>query len=356
MKKRILSLLLVMTLVFACAVPVWADTTPVSTDVQIQAAFEKYAELEEALAVNEYGPMKDAYNALLEMTGEFTDEQSDEFTAVIEDTVGTMTYLGTMFDAAYTIDAIDKKEAYQADANAATAYAFVQAYDACVERELNLDALYPGVTAVYDMAKSVDMPSENVLKVYEAYTAVQDTVGYYDESFLEAVAGFEAVLDIYNELTDEEFDDLAALLGVADAEEAYSKVLNDWIFANVEKTLGEVYYAYIENPTKDTASAFVEYYDSLFVEDGLFTEEELDAMANAVAFSMDNLKYDYDNAKTLMTEDDMNGAATDTDTTGEEDAEKAPETGDNSMLMVPFAAMLAAGAAAVALRRKSMVE
>ena len=84
---------------------------------------------------------------------------------------------------------------------------------------------------------------------------------------------FEAVLDEFNDLTEEELNQLAVLLEAEDAEAAFSAVLGTWINVNVINTMGELYNAFADNPNEKTAAALIEYYDSIY-NDPSYKDEE----------------------------------------------------------------------------------
>lgn len=394
MKRKILSLVLSMTLVLAYAVPVAAaetgvpaneapaaeaviaEETPepaaaeavvpntadsadkVSDDPEVQKAYDTYLALEKALADGDIAALEDAYNYLNDIEFE-TDSQQDEYDKIVEEMIGFEDFLVTTFSAAYVVDANDKYEAYLADKNAGTAYNFVVAFDAVTEDcELNMEDFVPGISADYEDAKANYMASENVLTVYNAYselTAALEAleIGFYDEDFVNACKNFEAVLDVFNELTEEEFADLAVMLGVADGEEAFNVILSDWINANLALELGALYDAYLNDPTVETAAEFVEYYETLLNDTDLLTEEDKAVILTAFTFT-------YEDAKSLLAEADnapSDDAATENTTgvTDKSDKDASPATGDD-FNATPYAALMviAAAVAGLAVKRRGV--
>ena len=398
MKKKILSLVLAMTLVLAYAVPVAAAETDaqtteapaaeavvagetftpaavedaeaavpntadaedkVSEDAAVQAAYDAYKAMEKALADGDFAALKDAAKYLETLEFE-TDAQQDEYDALIEEKVGVDNYLNTAFSAAYVIDANDKYEAYKADKNAATAYDFVAAVDTVtVDCELNMETFVPGISADYEDAKANYLPDEDVVKVYEAYADVAYVMelGYYDSDFSAACEAFEATLDIFNELTDAQLADLAVLLGVSDGEEAWSLIFGDWINANLILQIGEAQAAWTADQNKETATAFVEVYESVLNDTQVLTDADKELIL--VNFGFD---YEYEAAKAYLEEladeqgtSEEGTAESTTEGSDKSDKDTSPETGDD-FNAAPFAALMviAAAVALLAVRRENV--
>ena len=199
MKKKVLSLLVAMTLIFAYAAPVAAtettepaavpvevaaEVTPnaadevVSDDPAIQAAYDAYKAVESALANCDLAALRPAYEKMVSVSFD-TDAQQEAFEALVEDKIGYDEYLVTLFSAAYVIDAADKYEAYLADKNASTAYEFVAAVDIVTEdMELDMEAFIPGISADYEDAKANYLPAENVMNVFNAYVVLQEELDW----------------------------------------------------------------------------------------------------------------------------------------------------------------------------------
>ena len=377
MKKKILSLVLALTLVLAYAVPVAATDTSavpaevtattemavpngaesVSEDPQIQAAYDAFIEVAEALNVHEYGPMKDALDKYNAVTAEFTDAQSDAWTELVYGELKDKDVLGTLISATLVDYAVQQKEAYQKNPNAKTAMDFVSAYDSCVDAGIEIEYFDAGIKSVYEMAKEVDLPKDNAMTVYNAYVVLDEALevleaGFYDEDFVNACKGYEAVLDIFNELTDEEMQDLAWLMGVEDAEAVYGIVLNDWINANLAWQLGELCDTYLNNPTAKTASEFVEQYEALLNDTMVLTDADKKVILTAFEAT-------YEDAKALLAE--AGDAAVDNITEGERepadksDKDTSPATGDD-FNAAPFAVLMviAAAVAALAVKRRNV--
>lgn len=107
--------------------------------------------------------------------------------------------------------------------------------------------------------------------VYEGYQEVWSAVASKDyETLCTAVSDFEAeAVDVFNELTEEELTELAALMGLEGTEEetaaeaAYGEMLSVWVDANMLAAMGEVYTAYLNNPNTETAYAFTDHYENI---------------------------------------------------------------------------------------------
>lgn len=354
MRKKILSLVLALTLVIGYAVPVAASTV-VSEDPQVQAAYEEYKKVEAALEAKEYGPLKDAYDKVVALTDAFTDEQSDEWNELVDDNVGSMEFLVNMFSAAYIIDAVAKCDAYAADPSVSNALAFVAAYDECLEQGIMISAFYysdimgESIEGVYAGALSV-LPAAYIMDIYWAYADLAEALelGYYDDDFIETCEAFEAVLDAFNGLSEAELAQLAKVMGLETAQDAWDKIFTDWINANTILELGAVYDPYKENPNAKTAAAFVEEYERVFLSEGFFTEDDRN-LYREFFFDIDDL---YAEAKALLAAgnkaDIDEGNAPD-----ESDGGKSPDTGDD-FNAAPFAVvmLMAAAVAGLAVKRK----
>ena len=391
MKRKILSLVLAMTLALAYAVPVAAaevDVQPtegvaavevtepapavsdeavpntadpgekVSDDPAVQEAYDTYIALEKALADGDLAALKEAYNYLSK--GEFeTEAQQEEFDKIIDEKIGYEESLVALFSAAYVIDAADKYDAYKANKNIGTAYDFVDAVDTVTEDcELSMESFVPGISADYEDAKANYLPAENVHTVYKDYEELvlySVELHYYDEDFFAACEGFEAVLDEFNALTEDELADLAELMGVEDGEAAWNQIFSVWVNASTVMELGEAYTAYTEKPGKDTAAALVEVYERVFLSKDFFIEEDFE-LFREFFFDIDDV---YAEAKALVTEDKAPSEETVTNETTAEsdksDKDNSPATGDD-FNAAPYAAIMviAAAVAGLAVKRRKV--
>lgn len=377
MKKKILSLVLAMTLVIAYAVPVAAaESEPqvteeavaveaaepapvadvvapnaaeladkVSDDPAVQAAYEAYLEVIAAYNVHEPGPMKDALDKYEAITDEFTDAQSDEWTDLVYGELEDEDILYNLISANTVLYAIQMMEAFQANPGASTALDFVSAYEMCTSAEIAIELFDPNIEDAYKTAKSDYMASENVIKVYDAYSELVSALelAWYDEDFIRVCEEFEAVLDTLNELTEEEWADMADLMGEQYADDAFSKVLTDWVNANMVLQIGEPYDAFLANENADTAKAYIDAYDSVKNDTEFLTDEDKDVI---LAFFADG---SYELAKGYLT----GGSASDEPESDKSDKDTSPETGDD-FNAAPYAALMviAAAVAGLAVKRR----
>ena len=292
----------------------------VSEDADIQAAYEAYLAMEAALGNMDYDAMTAAAEELSVLTENFSDAQVEEWNTVAEETVGIDNCLFTMFSVAMITDTLEKQEAFLEEKNAKTALDFVEAYTAISEADLSVSE---SVTAAYTEALEY-MPSENVQLVYEAFAAVQDTLvfGNYEE-LQNSVENFYDYTDMFNDLSEDEMDEMAQLLGCDDGASAYVAVLNDWISANVIVELGGQYYAYCDNGDSETAADFVAYYESVFLSDEVADE----ALRAQVLEFFGDIEEGYADAKALLTETEApETEAPETEAPETEAETKAPET------------------------------
>lgn len=361
MKKKIVSLVLAMVLVLAYAVPVAATETDaaaapntasetVSEDPAVQDAYDTYKAVESALASYDYAALKPAHEKMANVSFD-TDAQQEEFDNLVYDQIGVDTYLVTVFTAAYVVDAGDKYEAFAADKNAKTAFDFVAAYDAATDDyEVVMESFIPGITAAYDEAKSY-LPTDNVVKVYEAYIGLTEALemleaGWYDEDFVNACKAFEDVLDIFNELTEDEFAQLAVMMEVADGDEAFGVILSDWINANLALELGALQDAYLNNMTVKTATELIEGYEEILNDTQLLTDADKKVILTAFEDA-------YNDAKNFLAQAGDDKATT--DGSDKSDKDTSPATGDD-FNAAPFAVLMviAAAVAALAVRRRKI--
>lgn len=372
MKKRILGLVLVMILVLASAMPVFADTegtiapaaeakatTAVSEDAQVQAAYDAYCAMVDSMKVNEYGPTKDYYEQYMSITEGFNDEQQAEWDSVVEKNIGVEEALSNLYDASLIVNTVALKEAYQKNPdNAKTAYEFVLAYEACVDAGIAIDKMDAGIESVYETAKETDLPSENAMAVYEAYVDVAKALDSENPAELSAaIKSFEKVVETYNNLTKNEFNDIAELLEIqsddpemSDGEYAAEIIFADWLDINILDSVNKVYNKYLDNPNAENAAALIDVYDLVFPEN---EDDEVISKELAYAFFPD-LDDVYAEALALLDENGEAGATDkDKDTATENKEGSIPQTGDDFNMQLPLAAMiLSAGVAALALKRK----
>lgn len=376
MKKKIVSLVLAMTLVLAYAVPVAAtdaetsapnevtvteetavpNGAAVSEDPAVQATYDAFEAMAAAYDSGDYAAMKAARDTFWASQEEYTDAQTAAWENIVTNTIGQDRYDTVTTDAGWLVDGFEPAyNDFVAEKNANTAYNYVKVYEYL--DWIAIDKFFADASALYEEAKAMAPTSENVIKVYEAYEDLMywftdEYNGVGSMAFEDSYEEFEALLDTFNELTEDEFTQLAGLLGVANGEEAFSLILNDWIVVNVAVEVASLADAFNDSYSVADAKAFVEYYDSI-VESGMFTEEELELII--YRYSYDSVYEDALYAIETAADDDQNGeepAATDGDVSDKEDS---PATGDD-FNAAPYAALMviAAAAAGMVVKRRKV--
>ena len=320
--------------------------TPELTEAQ-KAGWSAYYDFKAAYTAGNLEALKAAVEAF-EAANEELEMEEQEFYGEMDDEFWTVLFGGNVVMTAngYYSD-------YTADKNAKTAYDFVSYYSQEDMEEYKADILrfMPDIEAVYEEAKA-NMPSENVVAVYEAYVGVQNALAFWiiDETTYAAVEGFEAVLDAFNEMgiygdaetAEKDRADLAALMGVEDGETAWYQIFGDWVNLNVLLEVDEIYQAYQKNPNAETATALIEKYDGIY-NDPNYVDEELRTLVENFFFDIHDA---YAGAKALLAEDDVDE---DVEAEGNVDAgendvatEQSPDTGDNSNILLWIAMLFAA--------------
>lgn len=373
MKKRLLVFITSLCLIFASSVPAFADVDKVSDDQDVQAAYEAYVAMTDAMySSGDYAAMVKASDDLTQNTTilDENDAKSEEWQNIITDKVGIDKFLNDVFNLAFTMLVFEKEiegeagliEAYKTAPDLNKAYELVDMYKILEEDNVLMDQLAASIDAAdpsrqvcstYALAEEqVENISPDVISVYEAYVLVNDAVsGPWPGEFDEAISEFEKVIDTFNDgLDDNEKADLAALIGASDWEEAYNMILGDWININVGSEMAKLYDAYDQNPTKANAKAFVDYYDSIY-NDPNYEDEDLRDFINE-CFS--DLESKYQEAKELLSGGSSEGENGTAVSEPEDNNGKSPDTGDD-MNVLPFAVImvLAAAGAAVAVRRRA---
>lgn len=394
MKKKIFSLVLAMTLVLAYAVPVAAteevvpETVPaaateadavapneksmevtavVSEDPAVQAVYDAYNEVAGAYAANEYGPLKDAFEQYNSLVEDLSDEQYEEWQRVINEVIGYEEALDTVICAAMVIGTVDKKEAYKDNPNAKTAREFVELYEECVAAEIEIALFDYDLESTYEQAKNTDMPTDAACKIADAYEEFLDVMNQCDIDILEeALDKFAAIIE-NTELTPEECEMVAELLGIqsddpdlSDGEYVTNLIVIDVWEASVLLTFDIYYSDYQNNKNEETAKAYVEYCESyLFVDE----EDQQINLGRLYAFFPDAHDVYEDALAYLDSLEETETAPTD-DTTGSEPpveepqtetdesvSDNTPATGDD-FNVVPYAVLMLMAAAVAGLTFK----
>jgi hypothetical protein len=364
-----------MTLVFAYAVPVAAteseaapapvamaeEVTPnaapaASEDAQVQATYDAFEEMAAAYDSGDYAAMKAARETFWASQEEFTEAQTAEWENIIENTIGQGRYDTVTIDAGWLVDYFEPAyNAFSTEKNVHNAYDYVNVYE--YMDWVDIDKFFADASALYAEAKPMSPTSENVIKVYETY---EDMMFWFTNEgpdctfFEEEFEAFEGLLEVYNEFTEDEFTQLAGLLEVADGEEAYYKILGDWILINVTVELNNLGDAFSDSYSADDAEAFVEYYDSI-IDSEMFTEEELELVIYKWGFDdvYEEALWAIEQAADADKQDTTESVTT--EGSDKSDKDTSPATGDD-FNAAPYAALMviAAAVAVLAVKRRKI--
>jgi LPXTG-motif cell wall-anchored protein len=356
--KKLLSLLVVISLVLSCAFSASAAVTPSDVlDPTIQAAVDAFADMENALEDGDLELLAKGLEDISVITENLTEDQLVKWAEYVEAEIGLERFVEVAISAGMILGAVECYHAYVEDKNATSAYGFVSVYEELKEMGYDLNQFVPEAETAYEEAKANYLPEEGVLSVLDAYTELIFALEWqvYDEDFMAACEGFEAVLDTFNALSQDELEELAVLLEVESADEVFSLIVNDWVRANMIMMLGDAYDAYFEESTVETAQAFVEAYEVVFKDTtGVVTEEDLEvyygffsdiddvyAEAKALIDDGDEIQKEEKPEMTPVTESDV--------ATKDEDL---PKTGESSTLVIAFLVIVVAFVGIVVTMRK----
>lgn len=333
MRKKIMSFIITVSMLFLFTMPALAAESTVAPadvvtdDAAVQAAYDAYLEFTAAIENADLDALSNALVTFEAAAEVLSEEQQEELTALDD------AFYDNLFTAAFIVGIADIHDAYAADPNVKTAVDLVDTYEVYVASDEEFASLIhtmiPEIEANYEQALT-DMPSDSVLTVYNAYIelAYGLSIGW-GEDLDAGIAAFEAVTDVFNELTEEELDDLALLLEEEDGEAAWSVIFSDYVNANILNNVEDVYNAYAEDPTEETATAFVELYDGIF-NDPSYDDPALRELVREMYMDIDDV---YEDAKAFLSE------------------AEAPNTGDFAAAM-PLAALCASAATAFLSSRK----
>lgn len=249
---------------------------------EVLYVYQSFLPVQEALEYGNIAGLEEAvenfYDGVVDVFNELNEEELNGLAALMGAEDGAEAYewlLSDWVDANVILEVDKVFSAYANDPNLETATKLVdmiEGYDEMYGEDRDL--LYTFYGEEFDdfyngAVKMVIFGNTTVEDVYNAITAVQIALesGNLDQ-LKAAVAGFEAVLEVFNAFEEEEYVELAMLMGVEateteTAEElAFGMVLGSWIDANVVMSVVEVYDAYVANPNKETAKALIEKLES----------------------------------------------------------------------------------------------
>lgn len=334
---------------------------------EVQAAYDVCVEIQTAIENKDIEAFKTAIVKLEPANENLSEEQSDELAAALGDDLWSILFSASVIDQTSSL-----RDAFLENKNVKTAKEFVEYHDILyveesVDEEFRtlLEEMMPDLDAVYEEA-SANMPTEAVLKVFAAYENLKNGLEVWTmDEFNESYKGFEAVLDSYNELTEEEFSQLAVLLELEDAEAVFNVILSDWIDASILYTLKDLQVTFENDPTVENAEAYIEYYDSVYNDPEINTG----AMKERLEFNIWGEEV-YNQAKELLAaeaakdeEESEANVKVEEEVEIEEEIEEepeevvvkkdaAPKTGDSTTIIFPVIGMLVAAAAVYAVKKE----
>lgn len=266
--------------------------------------YELYLTIVNNMNNNNYPEMETAFEAYLDEATAFTDAQSSEWQRVVEEKIGLETALCNLYNANYIIYTVQLMKTYVQTPTIRTAYKFVKAYDTCIELGLSIDLTSSDITSVYQTAKTTNMPSDNAALVYEAYVQVVEAIESGDRDEIDdAVSAFNAVVDVYNSLTMDEFDAVAILLDLNSEDPELTAgeyiaqiIFADWVDINILDSFDKVYSDFTDEPIPENAEALIEFYDMALGEDEVISK-------SLVMYFFPDIDDVYAEAKTLLEND-----------------------------------------------------
>jgi len=253
MRKKFLALITVLCMTLGCAVPVFGES--VSTDADVQAAFDAYNAMDTALYAvpGDYDAMKAEFKKLEDASViiDNDDAKSDEWQSIVADKIGVDEFMDTVFTVAFVMVVFEDEiegspgllKNYIDYPALDTAYELVEIYTMMEEDGVDMDGMTKGIdadngntalqTAYAAADQKVAETNKDVFAVYEAYMMMYEALdGEWEEDYPEAIAEFEKVAYLVDgdttngELSLNDAIDLAILMGETNAEDAL-KVVND---------------------------------------------------------------------------------------------------------------------------------
>lgn len=258
--KKLISVILSVCMMLALAVPAFA-----SEDPAVQASYEAYLAIKEAMEARNLDALLAATDAFAAANEDLTDEQTDELWIL----TGEEAFV-VIFRSAAIIGFNDIKNAFQTDPSVVTALDLVRNFDEYfgvgeeqdVASVVEFTEYMPDFLTAYEAAKAY-LPKESVLEMYDICQNLADVLAWtiYDEDFVDAMNAFSDVMDAFIMLSEGDLAVLGSLLGV---EDPHGYAMDNWFTAVSINEMGEAYYAFGENPDEETATNFVNTYDFYF--------------------------------------------------------------------------------------------
>jgi|GEM_PF-814863 len=282
MKKRLLAVLLALSILLTCTVPVFAQESTsdsdvvVITDEVIEAVYDAHLAEKTALEGSDKDKVIEAFDGFMNIVDTYN-EFEREHMEKLADMMGLgvddarVYILGVHIDAGIVSEVEDCVRAFTDDPDQGSAYDFVEYYDVIFNDPEYSDPdvmalvrrFFPDIDDVRAEAMAL-LPSEEVIEVFDAFSDLSASMHSGDlEMLTEAQEGFDQVQDIISEMSEEDFEALASLIG-CDVEDVDYSLQNLNKYGSTVVEMGKRYNAYSETPDKETAGAFVECYDVIF--------------------------------------------------------------------------------------------
>lgn len=319
MKKRLLALLLALSMLMTCAMPGFAaegisdsdisgsDTSDSDisdsdasgiTDEDIKMVFDAHKAEKEALAGSNLSKVIETFEGFVdaaEIFNEFEDEHmaklADLIGCSIDDTYGEI--LSVHMNAGIINEMAGKIEAFTSNPDQSTAKDFVDYHDILVDdpdyddTEEIVRRFFTDLDDTYTEAMEL-LPSKEILKVFNAYENILSAMESHDLDILrDAMDENDRDLGAIMDMSEEDDSELGKMMGL-EGESAYSRIIDVITTCEVIIKMGERYNEYVENSFDNkAASAFVVYYDYIF-EDTSNGNDELCKLVRAFFYDIDS--------------------------------------------------------------------
>ncbi len=346
--KKLLVVLLAISLVMMSVVPAFAaennvvatQSSPdqVAPDSRVQQFYDAFVELKNTVYGNDLTAFLKAYDdfeAISTSIDALTDEEAEELTALFgSDVEGMIEELLTVAVVAGFVKGVYLDcEEFKATPNIATAVTVIEDLESIDFNEETEDdefskALRNLITDIDDVYKAAleYKPTDRVYKLYDSYYEMSDLLEWcLYEGLEETTKEFRDAYNNIDEFTDEEKEQLSALVGLP-FEEAIEVMVSDYIDACIIVDTGKAYDAYIDNPSKDTAQALVDQYESIF-NDESFNDEYLEEQIFEFFYDLEDL---YLEAKAMLEKTGDDNDDEDTTVSGGDKEDKKPQKGADS--------------------------
>lgn len=286
-KSLICSLCLFFILTFFCATISLAVVDIVTENAEVQSAYETFIELQTAMNENELTNIENTLSKLEKITAEFDDVDKNEWEKIVNEKIGTDVFFNDVYEASKIVAIVDSYEAFCANKNAKTALDFVSKYDNLSnDSKQVIKVMINEIDSVYQEA-NMYLPSNNVKWAAENITYIGQLLeGGFEEGIQMLKDDIQKMKNIVPNMSKQELKQLAVLLGVENEMIAYNKAAYCWNTAEIIMNVGNAYKEYSNNPTKETAKAFIEAvdgYDQMYPDrtllEGFFFDIDTDYIA-----------------------------------------------------------------------------